>query len=166
MFNLDTLWLNHHCISEWLCESYYCFVLQFPHWKYRGNSYFVIVKIRDSVFKVPNTGYFFEPLSGGAGKNTGVGCPSLLQEIFLTQGLNPGLPHCRQTLYCLSHQVSPLSKGLPNCQSGCPTFHSLKQWMRVSIALHPHWQLELLVFWISAMLRCVSGISLFWFTTP
>ena len=27
----------------------------------------------------------------------------LLQGIFLTQGLNPGLPHCRQILYCLSH---------------------------------------------------------------
>ena len=26
----------------------------------------------------------------------------LLQEIFPTQGLNPGLPHCRQTLYRLS----------------------------------------------------------------
>ena len=38
------------------------------------------------------------------GKNTGVGCHSLLQEIFLTQGLNSGLPHCRQTLYHLSHQ--------------------------------------------------------------
>ena len=25
---------------------------------------------------------------------------------FLTQGLNPGLPHCRQTLYCLNHQGS------------------------------------------------------------
>ena len=33
-----------------------------------------------------------------------MGCHFLLQEIFLTQGLNPGLPHCRQTLYCLSHQ--------------------------------------------------------------
>ena len=38
------------------------------------------------------------------GKNTGVGCHFLLQEIFPTQGLNPGLPHCRQMLYCLSHQ--------------------------------------------------------------
>ena len=38
------------------------------------------------------------------GKNTGVGGHFLLQEIFLTQGLNPGLPHCRQTLYGLSHQ--------------------------------------------------------------
>ena len=38
------------------------------------------------------------------GKNTGVGCHFLLQEIFPTQGLNPGLLHCRQTLYHLSHQ--------------------------------------------------------------
>ena len=32
------------------------------------------------------------------GKNTGVGCHFLLQGVFLTQGLNPGLPHCRQML--------------------------------------------------------------------
>ena len=25
---------------------------------------------------------------------------------FPTQGLNPGLPHCRQTLYCMNHQAS------------------------------------------------------------
>ena len=41
------------------------------------------------------------------GKNTGVGSHSLLQGIFPTQGLNPGLPHCRQILYHLSHQGSP-----------------------------------------------------------
>ena len=38
------------------------------------------------------------------GKNTEVGCHFLLQRIFPTQGLNPGLPHCRQMLYHLSHQ--------------------------------------------------------------
>ena len=38
------------------------------------------------------------------GKSTGVGCHFLLQGIFPTQGSNPGLSHCRQTLYCLSHQ--------------------------------------------------------------
>ena len=42
------------------------------------------------------------------GKNTGVGCHFLLQGIFLTQGLKPGLPHCRQTLYCLSHLGSTI----------------------------------------------------------
>ena len=41
------------------------------------------------------------------GKNTGVGCHSLLQGIFPTQGLNPGLLHCGQILYHLSHQGSP-----------------------------------------------------------
>ena len=38
------------------------------------------------------------------GKNTGVGCHFRLPGIFLSQGSNPGLPHCRQTLYHLSHQ--------------------------------------------------------------
>ena len=32
-----------------------------------------------------------------------VGCYALLQGIFLTQELNWGLLHHRQTLYCLSH---------------------------------------------------------------
>ena len=44
------------------------------------------------------------------GKNTGVGCHFLLQGIFPTQGLNPGLLHCRQMLYHLSHQGSPKGK--------------------------------------------------------
>ena len=41
------------------------------------------------------------------GKNTGVGRHALLQGIFPIQGLNPPLLHCRQTLYCPSHQRSP-----------------------------------------------------------
>ena len=41
------------------------------------------------------------------GKHTGVGCHALLQRIVPTQGLNPGLLHCRQILYHLSHQGSP-----------------------------------------------------------
>ena len=41
------------------------------------------------------------------GKNTGVGCHSLLQGIFLTQGSNPGLWHCRQILCHLGYQGSP-----------------------------------------------------------
>ena len=42
-----------------------------------------------------------------SGKNTGVGCHFLLQGIFLTQGLNPGLLYWRQILYLLSHKGSP-----------------------------------------------------------
>ena len=40
-------------------------------------------------------------------QDTGVGSLSLLQGIFPTQGSNPGLPHCRQILYQLSHQGRP-----------------------------------------------------------
>ena len=41
------------------------------------------------------------------GQNTGVGSLSLLQGVFPTQGSNPGLLHCRQILYHLSHKGSP-----------------------------------------------------------
>ena len=37
---------------------------------------------------------------------TGVGCHALIQGIFLTQGLNLDLLHCRQILYVLNHQRS------------------------------------------------------------
>ena len=47
------------------------------------------------------------------GQNTGVGSLSLLQGIFPTPGLNPGLPHCRWVLYQLSH------KGSPYCCTQC-----------------------------------------------
>ena len=39
-----------------------------------------------------------------------MGCYFLLQRIFPTWGSNPGLPHCRQTLYYLSYQGSPFMK--------------------------------------------------------
>ena len=53
------------------------------------------------------------------GKKTRVSCHFLLQGIFLTQGSNSGLLHCRQTLLSLSDQgipqdgVSALTKEAP-----------------------------------------------------
>ena len=47
-------------------------------------------------------------------QNTEVGSLSLLQGIFPTQGLNPGVPYCRQILYQLSHKGSPLTYS--NCE--------------------------------------------------
>ena len=41
------------------------------------------------------------------GKSIGVGFHFLLQGIFPTQGLNPGLPYCGHMLFLLSHQGSP-----------------------------------------------------------
>ena len=51
-------------------------------------------------------GWLYSPWNS-LGQNTGVGSLSLLQGIFPTQGLNPGLPRCRQILYQLSHKESP-----------------------------------------------------------
>ena len=44
------------------------------------------------------------------GKNIGSGFHALLQVIFLNQGLNLGLPHCKQILYHLSPQGSPATE--------------------------------------------------------
>ena len=49
----------------------------------------------------------------GKPKNTGVGSLSLLQRIFSTQESNWGLLHCRQILYQLSYQVSPVACQAP-----------------------------------------------------
>ena len=51
------------------------------------------------------------------GQNTGVGYLSLLQRIFPTQGLNPGLLHCRQILYQLNlplYRASGMAQMLKN----------------------------------------------------
>ena len=79
----------------------------------------------------PCTAAHQAPLNLGIpGKDSGVGCHALLQGIFPTQGLNPGLLQCRQILYRLSHQGSPLNtgKGKPYSLSCMlflpPSFHS------------------------------------------
>ena len=48
------------------------------------------------------------------GQNTGMDSFSLLQGIFPTQGLNPGLTHCRRILYQLSHRGKPRNTGVGN----------------------------------------------------
>ena len=48
------------------------------------------------------------PLSMGFSRQESwSGSHALLQGIFPTQGSDPGLLHCRQIPYCLSHQGSP-----------------------------------------------------------
>ena len=60
---------------------------------------------RVRLFATPWTVAYQTPLSMGFSKQQyWSGLLFLLQGIF--QGLNPGLPHCRQMLYRLSHQGS------------------------------------------------------------
>ena len=76
---------------------------------------------------------------------SGLPFPSL--GIFPTQGSNPGLPHCRQTLYPLSHQGGPtdhkehisqvneLSAFV--CLGGCQNLESLKVFLKMPILPKP-----------------------------
>ena len=89
------------------------------------------------------------PLSmDSPGKHTGIGSHSLLQGIFLTQGLNLGLLHCRQVLYHLSH------RGSPHVQIFCPALFwkksfpdssarsNLDRWLVKSAAQLSSWHLS------------------------
>ena len=70
------------------------------------------------------------------GESIGVGCHFLLQEIFPTQGLNMGLRHCRQMLYHLNHQESPLiQSNLIKCSLLHAT-HYVSCW---EMLLNGHW---------------------------
>ena len=83
--------------KSYLKLNYLSLILVFPFvkWKWKSLS-------RVELFVTPWTIQWNSP-----GQNTGVGSRSLLQGIVPTQGSNPGLPHCRQILYQLSHQGSP-----------------------------------------------------------
>ena len=59
-------------------------------------------------------------------KNTGVDSLSLLQGIFPTQGLNPGLLHCKQFLYQLSYK-NPGVKPNPEAQESWSGYLPLLQ---------------------------------------
>ena len=65
-----------------------------------------------------------------------MGSLSLLQGIFLTQGSNPGLPHCRCILYQLSHQGSPIYSrvyaSIPICQFISPPL------IEITVLFNPH----------------------------
>ena len=61
------------------------------------------VKVAQSCLTLCDPHGLYSPWNS-PGQNTRAGSHSLLQGIFPTQGLNSGLPHCRQILYQLSHQ--------------------------------------------------------------
>ena len=93
------------------------------------------------------------------GQNTGVGSLSLLQGIFLIQGLNPGLLHCRQILYQLSHKENPIILEWVAYPFSRGSSQS-RNWTRVSFIVgefdtkgSPIWQAKNLCF---SSLVCIS----------
>ena len=102
------------------CRAYSLFCLlpirtSFLHWALVSDtvlvSYAVLCPVTQSYLTLYNPMNCSSPGSSvhgdSSGKNTRVGCHVLLPGIFPTQGLNPGIPHCRWILYHLSHQGSP-----------------------------------------------------------
>ena len=98
-------------------------------WSSRDQDFVLKVKVKISQSCLTRC----DPMDCSAGNSpdqkTGVGSLSLLQGIYPTQGSNPGLPHCRQILYQLSHKGSlrilewvayPFSRGSsrPSNQTG------------------------------------------------
>ena len=89
------------------------------------------------------------------GQNTGVGCFSLLQGIFPTQGLNPGLLHCRWILYQLHHKESPRILAWV-----AYPFYSRSSWPRnqtwvscISGRLFTNWAMREALFWKRLILK-------------
>ena len=95
------------------------------------------------------------------GNSTGVDCHFLLQGIFPTQGSNPGLPHCRQTLYRLSHQESKIK---------CEDQKRLNSWLHKPYICYPqsHMKEQIIemhhVLWFCVLylqITCETTIHLF-----
>ena len=78
-------------------------------------------------------------------QNTEVSCHALLQGIFPTQGLNPGLPHCRQILHCLSHKFNT---SLFFCSYCCSCGH----WELFHLAPVSLWHPPVIVAWVVVFL--------------
>ena len=101
------------------------------------------------------------------GQNIGVGSRSLLPGIFPTQGLNPGLPHCRWILYQLSRQGSPRPR-LPLKLLAC--LLSCQEQKVITVGpcegLHSSHKYPQLLFggplFLLPLCLSIAGICLFW----
>ena len=99
-------------ISGVKCNFIFFFILKHiknrkkSKWDFTNYSIFKCLKVKVKVAQSCLT--LWDPIYcspwNSPGQNTGAGSFPLLQEIFPTQGSNPGLPHCRWILYQLSHK--------------------------------------------------------------
>ena len=89
-------WRKKTCPQSFMSSQTASFIYPFIH-------LFHLFQLHSFIPFIPWNGLWDAP-----GQNTGVGSRSFLQGIFPTQGSNPGLPNCRQILYQMSHQGSPI----------------------------------------------------------
>ena len=88
---------------EWVCKHRLCLSSSAFDSRARCTG---IVWVKVKVTQSCST--LWDPMDWNSpGQNIGVDTLSLLQGLFPTQGLNPGLQHCRWILYQLSHKGSP-----------------------------------------------------------
>ena len=98
-----------HSEASWHTRQFViCFLWPFPKWDYVLTVPICLYGKWKSLSHVDSLWPhgLYSPWNS-PGQNTGVGSLSLLQRIFPTQGLNSGLPHCRQILFQMSHKGSP-----------------------------------------------------------
>ena len=94
-----------------LCDPYTIQSMEFSRVEYRSKQPFPSpgdlsnpgIKPRSSILQVD----YLPAEPPGKPKNTGVGCISLFQWIFMTQESNWGPLHCRRILYQLSYKRIP-----------------------------------------------------------
>ena len=94
-------WFFHRLLKGVFMQNCYCEHIEFPSFSFICESKSCSV-VSDSL----RLHGLYSPWNS-PDQNTGVGCLSLLQGIFPTQGSNPGLPHCRLIIYQLSHKGNP-----------------------------------------------------------
>ena len=94
-----------HCFC-WEIRSFFFFFLQkTPQWQVYTTMLCLVTQLCLTVCNPMDYSLPGSSVHGDSpGKNTGVGCHALLQGIFPTHGLIPGLWHCRRILYHLSPQ--------------------------------------------------------------
>ena len=108
-------------LMYWYCEliNYYCC---FKLTRYESKSHSVV---SDSLWPHGLNSPWNSP-----GQNTGVGSRSLLQGIIPTQGLNPGLPHCKRILYQLSYQRNGIHYTKPSLEAATYPMHLISSLVR------------------------------------
>ena len=109
-YTMCMTYIGHRPVRYRRLSTFKCISVQQLFYKYLSILYIIVIRLFISL--TLNSGNFQTTCQAlcpwnSPGKNTGVGCLSLLQGIFPTQGQNPGLSHCWHILYHLSHRGSP-----------------------------------------------------------